>query len=269
MTRNTRARAVAGAAVCLLLASGASAQQSRGNAGRFQGAFTVQDGARLGVAVRDVEPSDANAQAGGAVITAVTPNSPAASAGLAVGDVVVEFDGERVRSARQFARLVQESVQGRQVRATVLRSGKRQDLTITPEASPASALTLDRGRIDDLVRQFENVRPQLFLPGAPRLGVSVVNMTPELARHFGAAEGGVLVSSVTAGSAAAQAGLQVGDVITSAAGQRVRSQADLTQSLRKATGSLTLDIIRDRKPMAITVSMAASAKVRLGGGRVI
>jgi S1-C subfamily serine protease len=264
----TRARIVAGAAICLLLTSAVSAQ-GRGSLGQFGGAYTIQGGTHLGITVRDVESTDANAAAGGVVITAVSPNSPAASAGLVVGDVVVEFDGERVRSVRQFARLVQESASGRQVRTTVVRDGKRQDLTVTPDASSTAAWMLDRGRIDDLMRQFQDGKPKVLLPGAPRLGATVVNLTPELARHFGATEGGVLVSSVTVGSAAAQAGLQVADVITSAAGQRVRSQSDLTQSLRNTTGKVTLEIIRDRKPMAITVSMAAPAKVRLGGGRVI
>ena len=267
-----RARTVCGAAICLLLASAASAQQGRGNPGQFGGTFTIKGpGPYIGVTVRDVESADANASAGGVLVTSISPNSPADSAGLQVSDVIVEFDGERVRSARQFARLVQETAAGRQVRASLLRSGKRQDVTIAPADSGPGFFGLGRGRADvpgvnDLLRQFQNVKPELWLQGTPRLGMTVQSMTPELAKHFGATEG-VLVSSVGDGSAAARAGLQVGDVITSAGGQRVRSQADLSQAMRGATGSIALSVVREKKPLTITVSLAAPARVP--AGRVI
>ena len=129
-------RVAAGAAALSLLAmSPASAQRDVVAAQRTQGGFgliTQGPGSHIGVTVRDLEPTEPNASAGGAVITNVTPSSPAATAGFQVSDVVVEFDGERVRSARQFARLVQETPPGRQVRTTVVRDGKRQDLAITP-----------------------------------------------------------------------------------------------------------------------------------------
>jgi serine protease Do len=68
-------------------------------------------GSQIGVTIRDVEDGDAKAGKmagqGGVVIDDVAEDSPASKAGLKKGDIVVEFDGERVRSVRQFTRLVQ------------------------------------------------------------------------------------------------------------------------------------------------------------------
>src|SRR2546428_13480915 len=70
-------------------------------------------GAELGVRI-------AEGTTEGVVIEEVQPDSPAEKAGLKRSDVIVEFDGERVRSARQFRRLVDETPPGRTVKATVI-----------------------------------------------------------------------------------------------------------------------------------------------------
>ena len=59
------------------------------------------------------------------------PYSPAETAGVKRSDVIVNSDGERVRSLRQFTRLVQETPPGRTVKATVVRDGQQRDLEIT------------------------------------------------------------------------------------------------------------------------------------------
>ncbi len=89
--------------------------------------------------MRDVEPSDVTKQklAGqaGAVIEQVDSETPAATAGLKAGDVVVAFDGERVRSARQLDRLVEETPPGRSVKMSIVRDTAKLDVDVTPEAS--------------------------------------------------------------------------------------------------------------------------------------
>ena len=68
---------------------------------------------------------------GGVRVDSVTEGTPAARAGFKAADIVVEFDGERIRSARQFKRVVEETRPGREVKAVVLRNGTRQTLTVT------------------------------------------------------------------------------------------------------------------------------------------
>ena len=84
-----------------------------------------------------------------------------------------------------------------------------------------------------------------------RLGVSVQELSPELADYFGAKTGGALVSSVTKGSAAEKAGLKAGDVITSVNGDRVNGGRDLIRELEDATGDVTLGVVRDKKEITV------------------
>lgn len=88
-------------------------------------------GSQLGVMVSDV---DVKAASGGVKIDEVNPDSPAEKAGIKAGDVIVEFDGEKVRSARQFTRLVQETPEGRAVAIALMRDGKKQTVNATPES---------------------------------------------------------------------------------------------------------------------------------------
>ena len=78
-------------------------------------------GSRLGVMVQDLDSAD---KASGVRIDSVDSGSAAEKAGIRAGDIVVEYDGERVRSTRQFTRLVQETADGRQVAMAVMRDGK-------------------------------------------------------------------------------------------------------------------------------------------------
>ena len=79
-------------------------------------------GSQVGVSVRDVGTDD-KAQ-NGVVVEEVATESPAEKAGIKKGDVITEFDGERVRSVRQFTRLVQETPAGRKAQTVVMRDGR-------------------------------------------------------------------------------------------------------------------------------------------------
>ena len=99
-------------------------------------------GSRLGVSIRDLNDEDAKAgRTSGVVIEDVVADSPAAKGGVKDGDIVTSFDGERVRSARQFSRLVEETPSGRSVKAQVLRNGAPVDLTVTPQASEPARMS--------------------------------------------------------------------------------------------------------------------------------
>ena len=94
--------------------------------------------------------------------------------------------------------------------------------------------------------------------GQGRLGIRLVEMTPELRAHYGAPrDAGVLVAGVEGGSPAEKAGLRAGDIITRAGGEHVETAADLARAVRHAkTGdSLKLDISRDRVATHVTVKI--------------
>ncbi|MDP1571836.1 MAG: PDZ domain-containing protein [Vicinamibacterales bacterium] len=130
--------------------------------------FTFESrGSQLGVTVSDLEPADlAGAVTGGVRIDEVRPDTAAERAGLQAGDVVVRFDEERVRSTRQFSRLVQETPEGRTVGIDVVRGGQRQSLQVTPEA-PRATQAFDGApgatafRLEDLAPRLQELEPRL------------------------------------------------------------------------------------------------------------
>jgi serine protease Do len=90
----------------------------------------------LGVAAQPVTPVlrealDIPDGQQGALIAGVAPGSPAARAGLRSGDIIVEIEGERIDSARQLSLMVARKGPGARIRLTILRDGKRQELTAT------------------------------------------------------------------------------------------------------------------------------------------
>lgn len=81
------------------------------------------------------------------------------------------------------------------------------------------------------------------------LGVSLLDLTPELRDHFGASkEAGILVSSIAENSPAAKAGVKTGDIIVAVDGKEVDSASDLRRELRekKEGDSVRLEVLRGR-----------------------
>jgi serine protease Do len=242
---------------------------------RQQGAFLplVGPGSSIGITVRDSDT--------GVVVQEVRSETPAARAGLREGDIVTDFDGERVRSAAHFTRLVRETAPGRTVKIGVLRNGMPTTLDIAPEARGANDL-----RFPDLTRDLQRqlqTWPRDFnfefdADGAffarfsqRRLGVTVTPLSDQLAAYFGVKQG-VLVSEVTAGSAAEMAGLKAGDVITIVRGQAVSDPADVVRELSAAESGTSVEIrvTRDRKEVTLTAKMPeGSRSLARRGGRAI
>ena len=197
--------------------------------GPHEVALQVLPGARgslIGVSIEEVEtPEASGAPNEGAYVNDVREGTPAADAGFEAGDVVVEFDGERVRSATQLARLVRETPSGREVSATVVRDGVRRTFAVTPEPAPRwmSSIEPHLPHVGNLDRDLRMVIPpgarglyhsgEYFGKEPTRLGVEVAPISSQLAEFFGVEEG-VLVAAVESDSVASAAGLQAGDVIT-------------------------------------------------------
>lgn len=232
-------------------------------------------GSQIGVSIRDAQGADANA---GVVVEDVTQDGPAEKAGIKKGDVFVEFDAERVRSARQLTRLVQETPVGRKVQASVMRDGQKVNVTVEPRAGSGFRIFGDNVRaLEDLGRwkmlpapPAPPARPSVPTPPAPpappmfpdidsfvwrsgsTLGFTVGDLPAQLAEYFGAREG-ALVTSVAEDSAAAKAGVKAGDVITSVDGASVSDPSDLRRRIQRLeTGEeFTLGIVRDKKSMTL------------------
>ena len=254
-------------------------------------------GSRVGMVVRDVETADVTkeklAGTAGAVVTEVVKDSAAQKAGVKAGDVVTSFDGERVRSARQLERLVEETPAGRTVKVALQRAGAPVTLDVTPEAPKVTQFTpgmpaeggrrvrLEAGSAgaragagtdfegpQGMPFKFEMPAGRFDFDGEPfmaasrgRLGVRVQDLSEELAGYFGV-KSGVLVAGVEADAPAAKAGIKAGDVITAVNGQAITDPGELRREVAKVEDGKSADLAVTRDKKALTLKVEVTARDR-------
>ena len=186
----------------------------------------------------------------GIEVTRVGAGSPAEAAGLKTGDVIMQYNGQRVSGIEQFAQLVRDTPAGRQVKLEVYRGGAPQ--TMTARIGASTPATFVGGLAGG--PQLPDVPQNLTAWQSPVLGVEAEALQGQLAGYFGVTEG-VLVRSVSAGSAAERAGIKAGDVITRVGSAPVATPAEVTTRLRALSGnSVTVGVVRNRQAVALTAT---------------
>jgi serine protease Do len=177
----------------------------------------------MGIGISDVTPENAKffhvENNEGAVITQVEDGSPAAKAGLKVGDVVTELDGQKVSDASQLQIEVGQKEPGSSIRLGVLRDGKTIDVPVMLEEMGS--------------RDHEGKEVGSNSNGKPRWGLGLTDMTPELREQLQASGDvhGAVVEQVQPGSAADNAGLERGNVIVEVDRHPVQTAADVQKAL--------------------------------------
>jgi len=191
----------------------------------------------LGVQVqpvdREIAASIGLRDAKGAIVGSVTPGSPAATAGLQQGDVILTFNGAVITDSRDLTQRVGESPIGRDARVEYQREGQRRTANVRLGERPS-----DR----QLLASAEGpARPDGATPPAAStmnaLGLSVRNITADDRRRFGldGVEGGLVISGIEDNSAAAER-VGIGEVIVSTGADRkpVRTVEDLNLAIETA-----------------------------------
>lgn len=239
------------------------------------------DGGFLGVYAENINRENMSRynmnQVRGVGVTQVVKDSPAEKAGLRKDDVILRIDGETVNSVRKLNRLVSEMAPDHSVRIAVSRGGAEQEVTATIAKRNNSSMVQGVLSGEPKMWKWEREAPKAFkwegplfnrdafpnngdftfmLANSRRIGVSTMGLTKQLAEYFGISGGrGVLVTSVTEGSPAAQAGVKAGDVITAVDGEAVDSSGELSRVInRKKEGDVTLTIIRNKSQQTIRVT---------------
>jgi len=216
-------------------------------------------GSYIGVMMQEVDSERAKAlklgEAAGVELTVVEPDGPAEKAGLKVGDVVLRYNGQRVEGNEQFARLVHETLPGREVKLDISRAGTAQSVNvrIAQRKPPRVEWGQMPGHMDiqmpDMPRAFMQLRSSI-------LGVEAESIDGQLAQYFGVKDG-VLVRSVSKNSAAEKAGVRAGDVIVKIEDARISTPADISSRLRAIHGKpVPIVLMRDRKELTVTVTIA-------------
>jgi len=183
-------------------------------------------GVRIQEVTDEVAASLSMESAVGALVAGVTDEGPAATAGIAAGDVILEFDGRKVKAMHELPRMVADEPIGKEVPVLILRDGAEQTVTVT------------LGRLEDAeeVAALEENAPEAEAdqPAPPPaiagpLGLTLSDLSPDLRSTFGidATISGVVVTDVAADSAAAAKRVQAGDVIVEISREPVATPADV------------------------------------------
>ncbi len=176
----------------------------------------------LGVGIQEVTPALAKSfdlkEKKGALVAQVVSGSPAEKAGIEQGDVIVEFDGKEVTDSKDLPRIVASTPIGKAVTIKLLRNGKALDRQVKV------------GEMEEKIEVAE-------APSHKSLGITVQNLTPEIAKGLGLKKHtGVVVTRVEPGSPAADAGIQTGDLVHEVNRKPVKNVEDFVQKVEKAKG---------------------------------
>jgi serine protease Do len=139
------------------------------------------------------------------IVSEVYANEPAAKAGVEPYDVITEINGKRIVDGRQLVGTITSFGPGTKIDIKVLRSGKERDFKVTVGKRPTKDTMLSQKR----PRRGRGTQPSMDL------GMSVEDLDGELRRELNLPSGskGVVVSRVTPGGPAEDAGFERGDLI--------------------------------------------------------
>jgi serine protease Do len=248
-----------------VLSSSSLSAESRAGLGREIHQLIAQlqpSGSYIGLRMSDITADRAKelklGEEKGVEVKGIQPGSPADTAGIKTGDVLIAYNGETILGTQQVARLVQETPPGRRVKIQLLREGKSQTLTVTTGAA--------REFINSM-HGWTGVDPTEFHPiGMPDIpgtlmiwknlmfGIECEPVNAQLAEFFGVRHG-VLIRSVQKDSAAEKSGLKAGDVVTAIADHPVEKPRDVTSytRLQHQSNKVPLVVTRDHHELTVTL----------------
>ncbi|HUL55006.1 MAG TPA: DegQ family serine endoprotease [Opitutaceae bacterium] len=185
----------------------------------------------LGVTIQDVTPNLAEQfhlqSPKGAIVSDVTPDSPAAKAGLKSDDVILDYNGKPLKDSRQLKFAVAATTPGSEVKVRLLRDGKEETVSV---------------KVGELPGEKQRVAASGSGDNDVLDGVEVSDLDAGARNEFEvpARVHGALVTNVDPGSAAAEAGLAPGDVIQEINHQPVRTADDAVRLTEHAGSRKTL-----------------------------
>ncbi|MFH1266771.1 MAG: PDZ domain-containing protein, partial [Planctomycetota bacterium] len=210
--------------------------------------------AYLGVSMVDIDPESAGklgvALDAGVVVATVGEDTPAAEAGLTVDDVIVAFDGDRIRTTADLQELVERSQADSEHKLDIVREGKPQTLQVVLKTMPENFETaMERSRFGGRMGTAEFYRDR-------ELGLIVIELTKAMAEQLNYGDlSGALIMHVDPGQIAAQAGLRQGMLITRVGDAEVKSVAEFREAVKDVSleSGVTLEVRSQRGSQTVTL----------------
>ncbi|MEM7468309.1 MAG: PDZ domain-containing protein, partial [Pseudomonadota bacterium] len=208
----------------------------------------------LGVLIQDVDRALAESfkmdKPHGALVSKVLDDSPAAKAGIEVGDVIVKFNGISVGTSSELPPLVGTAIVGDKTPVEVIREGKRKELKVVIGELPTDEEIAGSGELSDPA-----------VASNSKLGISIRDLSKSEREEFGLPAHGVLVENVTAG-AAADAGITEGDVILQVDSKKVSTAKELADAVKKLAPGQRVPVLvhRQGSPLFMAIKIPTDSK---------
>jgi len=202
----------------------------------------------LGVSIQDITPELAKSfglkSSKGALVSSVVKGSPAESAGLIGGDVILQFNGKEIENAHMLSQVAAATAPNTQVKIDILRNGKAETVTLTIGTMPGEEQRM--------------VSPQ----EEANWGMGVQELTPQLAEQLGFEPEsiGVVISDIESGSPASEAGLRPGDLIKEMDRKEIKNLDDYRQALNQVKEGDNLLLLIKRGSGAFYAVLSSPAK---------
>jgi len=200
----------------------------------------------LGVMIQQVTPELADNfgldRPIGALVGQVVPGSPAEKAGLKAGDVIIEYNGKEISQMSMLPAMVANTHVGEKAQLVLIRDGKKQNIAV------------EIGKLED----EEHVVADNETGTSKKLGLTVQELTPKIAESLGIEETqGLIVSDISAGSAAAEAGILRGDIILEINREKVENVTQYKKALQAAQEkkSILLLIKREQNTRFVVIDL--------------
>lgn len=182
--------------------------------------------AYIGIVPQDITPDIMESfklkEVSGVLISKVEKDSPADKAGLLVGDIILDINGEKVSSVPKFRIAIATAKVGQEIPLKIFRDNKEKRINITLEAFP-----------DDTIAATDAQK------GGVATGISVEALDSAIAKRMNiTGDKGVVVSKVEPNSPAAKSGLRVGYVILNIEGTEVNSPKEFSSVLEAAKANM-------------------------------
>ncbi len=200
----------------------------------------------LGVMIQDITPELAESfgfkQTKGVLVSDVVQDGPADKAGIKRGDIVTAFNGKDVDNAHALSRLVASTSPNSSVAVHLIRDAKVKEIKATVGTMPDEGIETPSPAKDSA------------------WGLTVQNITPDLAKRFGwdESERGVVITEIQPGSAAGDSKLRPGDLIKEVNRQKIQNIRDYNQALQKGKKGESLLLLIKRGTNTFYVALKAA-----------